>query len=373
VLSRNLEWFIIVDAQIVLRACGSIVVPVALITPNSKRKILNPQREETLWKLGGAQRREWREMNRTCNAGIWRKKRGGHCKELIASAYQNEIPFFKKFPRVDPYCRIGNRELGREAEFLKMRKKIIAANWKMNMTVAETVSYLENFRSHVDEVNGVEIVIAPPFTAIAKLSEILGGSQKIRLGAQNMYFEMSGAFTGEISPAMLRELFVRYVILGHSERRQIFGETDALINKKVLVALPSGLRPILCVGETLEERDAGREKDVLETQLRGSLAEVTPAQMNDVVIAYEPVWAIGTGRNATPEQAQDAHAHVRAVLSELTDAATAAKVRIQYGGSVKPANAATLLSQPDIDGALVGGASLEPLAFSEIVKAAVEK
>jgi triosephosphate isomerase len=257
--------------------------------------------------------------------------------------------------------------------FKKMRKKIIAANWKMNMTVAETVSYLENFRSHVDEVNGVEIVIAPPFTAIAKLSELLGGSQKIRLGAQNMHFEMSGAFTGEISPAMLRELFVRYVILGHSERRQIFGETDAVVNKKVLTALASGLRPILCVGETLEERDAGREKEVLETQLRGSLAGVTASQMNDVVIAYEPVWAIGTGRNATPEQAQDAHAHVRAVLAELTDAATASKVRIQYGGSVKPANAATLLGQPDIDGALVGGASLEPLPFSEIVKAAVEK
>jgi triosephosphate isomerase len=273
----------------------------------------------------------------------------------------------------NPCCRKGRWKIFFSASLKNMRKKIIAANWKMNMTVAETVSYLENFRSHVDEVNGVEIVIAPPFTAIAKLSDLLGGSQKIRLGAQNMYFEMSGAYTGEVSPAMLRELFVRYVILGHSERRQIFGETDALINKKVLTALASGLRPILCVGETLEERDAGREKEILETQLRGSLAGVTAAQMNDVVIAYEPVWAIGTGRNATPEQAQDAHAHVRAVLAELTDAATASKVRIQYGGSVKPANAATLLSQPDIDGALVGGASLEALAFSEIVKAAVEK
>lgn len=254
-----------------------------------------------------------------------------------------------------------------------MRKKIIAANWKMNMTVAETVSYLENFRSHIEDVNGVEIVIAPPFTAIPKLSELLGGSQKIRLGAQNMYHEMSGAFTGEISPAMLRELFVRYVILGHSERRQIFGETDVLINKKVATALNCGLRAIVCVGETLEERDGGREKDVLESQLRGSLAGVTAAQMNDVVVAYEPVWAIGTGRNATPEQAQDAHAHVRAVLAQLTDETTAQNVRIQYGGSVKPANAATLLGQPDIDGALVGGASLEALGFSEIVKAAVGK
>jgi triosephosphate isomerase len=251
-----------------------------------------------------------------------------------------------------------------------MRKKIIAANWKMNMTVAETVSYIESFRVHVEPVNNVEIVIAPPFTAIAKLSEMLGGSQKIRLGAQNMYFERNGAFTGEVSAAMLRELFVKYVILGHSERRQIFGETDSLVNRKVQTALASGLRAIVCVGETLEERDAGREKEILETQLRGSLAGVSAAQMVDIVIAYEPVWAIGTGRNASPEQAQEAHAHVREVLAELTDAATAAKVRIQYGGSVKPANAASLLGQPDIDGALVGGASLEALGFSEIVKAA---
>jgi triosephosphate isomerase len=166
------------------------------------------------------------------------------------------------------------------------RKKIVAANWKMNMTVAETVGFLENFRSLVDEVNGVEIVIAPPFTAIAKLSELLGGSQKIRLGAQNMSNEKSGAFTGEISATMLRELFVRYVILGHSERRQIFGESDALVNKKVHTALASGLKPIVCVGETLEERDAGRENEVLETQLRGSLAGVTAEQMADGAIPY---------------------------------------------------------------------------------------
>ena len=239
------------------------------------------------------------------------------------------------------------------------------------MTVAETESFLENFRLDVEDVNGVEIVIAPPFTALAKLSELLGGSQKIRLGAQNMYFEASGAFTGEISAAMLRELFVRYVILGHSERRQLFGETDALINKKIHTALASELKPILCVGETLAERDAGEEKSVLETQLKGSLEGVNAEELLDVVIAYEPVWAIGTGRNATPEQAQDAHAHVRAVLATLSDTATADKVRIQYGGSVKPANAAVLMAQPDIDGALVGGASLEARSFSEIVKAAV--
>ncbi len=254
-----------------------------------------------------------------------------------------------------------------------MRKKIIAANWKMNQTVAETESFLSDFRLEVEDVTGVEIVIAPPFTALAKLSELLGGSQKIRLGAQNMYYQMSGAYTGEISPAMLRELYVKYVVLGHSERRQLFGETDELINKKVLAALQSELKPILCVGETLEEREAGRENEVLETQLRGSLANVTPEQMLEVVIAYEPVWAIGTGKTANSQQAQECHVHVRNVLAELTDKATAEKVRIQYGGSVKPNNAAELMAQPDIDGALVGGASLDPRSFAEIVKAGAPK
>jgi len=250
-----------------------------------------------------------------------------------------------------------------------MRKKIIAANWKMNQTIAETESFLSDFRLEVEDVSGVDIVIAPPFTALAKLSELLGGSQKIRTAAQNMYFERSGAYTGEISAAMLRELYVKYVILGHSERRMIFGETDAIINKKVLAALESELKPILCVGETLEEREAGKEKEIIATQLRGSLANVSSEQLVEIVIAYEPVWAIGTGKTATTEQAQECHAHVREVLADLTDAATADKVRIQYGGSVKPNNAAELLDQPDIDGALVGGASLDPRSFAEIVKA----
>jgi triosephosphate isomerase len=219
----------------------------------------------------------------------------------------------------------------------------------------------------------VDIVIAPPFTALPKLSELLGGSQKIRLAAQNFYHEKSGAYTGEISATMLRELFVRYVIIGHSERRQIFGETDALINKKVHAALASELKPILCVGETLEEREAGQENAILHKQLCAGLAGVTAEQMLDIVIAYEPVWAIGTGKTATSAQAQEAHAHTRAVLAELTDKATADKVRIQYGGSVKPSNARELLHQPDIDGALVGGASLESRSFYEIVAAAVEE
>jgi len=251
-----------------------------------------------------------------------------------------------------------------------MRKKVIAANWKMNMTVAETESFLTSFRLEIEEVSGVEIVIAPPFTALSKLSELLGGSQRIRLGAQNFYHEKPGAYTGEISAGMLRELFVRYVIIGHSERRQIFGESDELINKKVLAAVASELRPILCIGETLQEREAGKEKTILEGQLKADLQGVAAEDLVESIIAYEPIWAIGTGVNASPIQAQEAHAHVREVISGLYDAATAAKVRIQYGGSVKPANAATLLSQPDIDGALVGGASLEPRGFAEIVKAA---
>ncbi|HVE15149.1 MAG TPA: triose-phosphate isomerase [Chthoniobacterales bacterium] len=250
-----------------------------------------------------------------------------------------------------------------------MRKKIIAANWKMNQTVADTESFLTDFRLEVEDVAGVDIVIAPPFTSLAKISELLGGSQKIRTAAQNMYFEASGAYTGEISAQMLRELYVKYVILGHSERRQIFGETDALINKKVITALESELKPILCVGETLEEREAGKENEVLETQLRGCLAGVSAEQLVEIVIAYEPVWAIGTGKTASTQQAQDCHAHVRKVLAGLSNEETAQKVRIQYGGSVKPSNAAELLAEPDIDGALVGGASLDPRGFAEIVKA----
>jgi len=250
-----------------------------------------------------------------------------------------------------------------------MRKKIIAANWKMNMTVAETVSYLESFRTHVEAVNGVEIVIAPPFTAIAKLSELLGGSQKISLGAQNMYFEMSGAFTGEISPAMLRELFVRFVILGHSERRQIFGETDALINKKVHTALACGLKPIVCVGETLEERDAGRETEILTTQLRGSLAGVPAEKISSIVVAYEPVWAIGTGRTPTEADIAAMHAMMRAKLTESFPGAGAG-LRVLYGGSVKPGNAVAILALPHVDGALVGGASLVAEDFLAIAQAA---
>ncbi len=250
-----------------------------------------------------------------------------------------------------------------------MRKKIVAANWKMNMTVAEAEAFVGTFRLEAGDGDHVEIVLIPPFTALQRTSQLVIETNNIRLGAQNMSFEKSGAFTGEISATMLREFFVRYVVLGHSERRALFGETDAVVNKKVLAALGSSLRPILCVGETLAERDAGLHHAVVQKQLEGSLAGVTEDQMDDVVVAYEPVWAIGTGRTATPAQAQEMHAHVRGVLSSLAGPATAAKVRIQYGGSVKPDNAAELLHQPDIDGALVGGASLDPRSFAAIVKA----
>lgn len=251
-----------------------------------------------------------------------------------------------------------------------MRKKIIAANWKMNMTAGETASFMEDLQLELKDFDHAEVVIVPPFTALPRLSEIASSLPGIRIGAQNMWHEATGAYTGEISAGMLREFFTRYVVLGHSERRTIFGETDELVNKKVKAAHAASLRPILCVGETLAQRDAGEHHAVLAKQLKGSLAGLDTEQMLDTVIAYEPVWAIGTGRTASPEQAQEAHAFIRKTLEEMFDAATASKVRIQYGGSVKPDNARELLHQPDIDGALVGGASLDPRSFAKIVQAA---
>ena len=249
-------------------------------------------------------------------------------------------------------------------------KKIVAANWKMNMTQAESERFVDSFLRDVGEINDVEVVIIPPFTAIAKVSEALGRAHNIKVGAQNMYWENSGAFTGEISAPLLRDLFVHYVVLGHSERRTLFGETDEMVNRKVRAAHEAKLRPIVCVGETLDQRDKGNVEKILSIQLRGSLAGLTPKELQETVIAYEPVWAIGTGRNATAQQAQEAHAFIRHILREMSDDTTAERVRIQYGGSVKPENARELMSQPDIDGALVGGASLDPRSFAQIVKAA---
>ena len=238
------------------------------------------------------------------------------------------------------------------------------------MTVSEAEAFLHTFLNELGDESGAEVVIVPPFTALSKVSEILGRGQAAKVGAQNMHWEKSGAFTGEVSAQMLRELYVRYVVLGHSERRTLFGETDQIVNLKVRAALDAALKPIVCVGETLEQRDAGEVELVLRRQIEQSLQGLSARELSDAVIAYEPVWAIGTGRTASPEQAQAAHAFIRKTLGELWDAATADKVRIQYGGSVKPQNAAELMSEPDIDGALVGGASMEPRGFAEIVKAA---
>ena len=254
-----------------------------------------------------------------------------------------------------------------------MRKKIIAANWKMNMTQSEAADFVATFLLEVGDASEVEIVIVPPFTAIAAVNTALGQAQHIKVGAQNMHWERAGAFTGEISPAMLRDLFVRYVVLGHSERRTLFGETDEIVNRKVRAAHETMLRPIVCVGETLAQRERGEVEKILGQQLRGSLAELGAKELHETVIAYEPVWAIGTGKTASAEEAQEAHAFIRRTLGEISDEATADKIWIQYGGSVKPDNARTLMTQPDIDGALVGGASLDPRGFAQIVQGACEE
>jgi triosephosphate isomerase len=254
-----------------------------------------------------------------------------------------------------------------------MRKKIVAANWKMNMTQAESARFMESFLLDIDEITDVEVVIIPPFTAIAKVTKALGRAQNVKVGAQNMYWEKSGPFTGEISAPLLRDLFVHYVVLGHSERRTLFGETDEMVNRKVRAAHEAKLRPIVCIGETLDQRDKGNVEKILSIQLKRSMAGLKTKELQESVIAYEPVWAIGTGCNATPQQAQEAHAFVRHLLREMSDDTTADRVRIQYGGSVKPENARELMRQPDIDGALVGGASLDPRSFAQIVKAAREE
>ncbi len=251
-----------------------------------------------------------------------------------------------------------------------MRKPIVAGNWKMNKTVAEAQALVADIKRDLAECSGVDVVVCPPFTALAAVSEAITGSQ-LDLGAQNMHWEGSGAYTGEIAPPMLRELFCHYVILGHSERREYAGETDAIVNKKLKAALAANLRPIVCVGEQLADRDAGRTEAVVEQQLRGSLANCSAREWTDVVVAYEPVWAIGTGRTATPDQAQEVHAFIRSVIRDLADDSIAQTVRIQYGGSMKPANAAELISQPDIDGGLIGGAALDAASFVAIVQAAL--
>jgi triosephosphate isomerase len=248
------------------------------------------------------------------------------------------------------------------------RKKIIAGNWKMNKTVAEARALVEDLLRDIGKFDEAEIVLCPPFTALAAVSELLNAVSNIRLGAQNMHEAASGAYTGEISAGMLRDLYVRYVIIGHSERRQYFHEDDALVNRKAKAALAAELRPIICIGETLPQRESHHWKKVLETQIQGGLSGFNDKDFADVVIAYEPVWAIGTGKTATPAQAQEAHEFIRKVLASTFGNQAAERIRIQYGGSVKPENALELLSQPDIDGALVGGASLDARGFTAIIK-----
>ncbi len=252
------------------------------------------------------------------------------------------------------------------------RKPIIAANWKMHMTPQETDEFLRAFVRLVGSRNAVDVVVAPPFVSLASALNSTKHAENIALAAQNMSPEPAGAFTGEVSARMIKELDAEYVILGHSERRALFGETDDVIQRKVAAALDARIKPILCVGETLEERDAGKVETVLDTQLRAGMKGINRSRADDLVIAYEPVWAIGTGRTASPEQAQEAHAFIRKVLTDLYDAETASQLRIQYGGSVKPGNMLELISQEDVDGALVGGASLDPESFHGIIKAAEE-
>ena len=251
-----------------------------------------------------------------------------------------------------------------------MRKKFVAGNWKMNMDASGAAALASGLKEQLggcDKGNGLDVAVCPPFVYLPTVAAALAGSN-IGVGAQDVYFEANGAFTGEISVDMLKDVGCRFAIVGHSERRHVIGETDELINKKVLATLAGGLEVIFCIGELLEERQQNKTEAVNERQLRNGLANVTKEQMARVTVAYEPVWAIGTGVTATCQQAQEAHAFCRGVLSDIFDDETAQAVRIQYGGSVKPDNAAELMAQPDVDGALVGGASLKVDDFMGIIQ-----
>jgi triosephosphate isomerase len=249
------------------------------------------------------------------------------------------------------------------------RKYLIAGNWKMNKTATEAVDLVNEIHASVGSQNSVQVCVCPPYTSLAKVSELIEQSE-VFLGAQNMNSESSGAFTGEVSAEMLRDLYVNFVILGHSERRQLYGETNSSINGKVLAAINNNLKPIYCIGETLEERESGKTLEVVRSQVREGLADFPASAIEHLVLAYEPVWAIGTGKTATDEMAQEVHADIRSVLSEMFGESAASTVRILYGGSMKPENALGLLAQPDVDGGLIGGASLTSRAFLGIIDAA---
>ena len=252
-----------------------------------------------------------------------------------------------------------------------MKRPIIAGNWKCHLTSSEAVRLTQSLRTSFNGLDRVEVVVCPPFTALAAVKNSLAGSS-VALGAQDLFWEPQGAFTGEISAPMLLDAGCRYVIIGHSERRRYFAETDEMVHRKLQAALAHRLIPIVCIGETLEERERGQTFDVLKRQLQGALSGCSDQDLNRLVLAYEPVWAIGTGRNATPEQAQEAHRFIREWFSAHGGREVAEGVRLQYGGSVTAANVVRLLSQPDVDGALVGGASLKAESFVLIVNAAVE-
>lgn len=247
-----------------------------------------------------------------------------------------------------------------------MRMPFIAGNWKMHKTVADAVKYVKEFRCLVKDIEDVEIVLAPAFTALHAAAEAARNSN-VGISAQDCYWEREGAFTGEVSAAMVREAGAEYSIIGHSERRTLFGETDATVNRKVFAALANGLTPIVCIGETLDQRERGETWDVLDRQIKQGLDAITSEQLGHAVIAYEPVWAIGTGRNATPAQAAEAHGHIRKRLHQWFGHDAAELCHLIYGGSVKPDNIRELVAQPDVDGALVGGASLEVRSFFDIV------
>ncbi len=248
-----------------------------------------------------------------------------------------------------------------------MRKKIIAGNWKMYKTPAEAVALVEGLKKEIGAQTAVEAVVCPVFVSLTDVAKVVAGST-ITLGAQNLFWEAEGAFTGEVSGAMIKAAGAEYVIIGHSERRQYFGETNVTVNKRLKAALKYGLKPIVCVGENLAERESGKTFDVVRDHVTGSLAEMSKDDMKTVVIAYEPVWAIGTGKTATSAQAQEVHKFIRDLLVKMFGEAVAEATRIQYGGSVKPENTAELTSQPDIDGALVGGASLKADSFAAIIR-----
>lgn len=248
-----------------------------------------------------------------------------------------------------------------------MRKPIIVGNWKMNNTVSEAVTLVKDLIPRIRDVDNVDIGVGPPFTALNAVVETCAGTN-VAVAAQNIYWEDSGAFTGEISPGMLVEVGCKYAIIGHSERRTIMGETDEMVNKKIFAALKHNLTPIVCIGETLDQRELNQTFSIIETQVNAGLAGLSTDEVKRIVLAYEPIWAIGTGKTATPDQAQEVHAFIRKKLTELFNTEVADTIRIQYGGSVKPENIAELMAQEDLDGALVGGASLKADSFADIIK-----